>query len=81
MSGNTSPAGSSSVLEVTIGDYRGTTFHKAIFSTSGNKKANTSGQTPAWASHALWRDTAAVNQISILQTFKAGSVVSLYGRM
>jgi hypothetical protein len=82
MVADSAPTGTASLAEMTIGDYRGTTFHKEFSTTSNEKIANT-GTTALLVrlAQGTWRSTSAITQIAILQSLKAGSVVSLYGRM
>jgi hypothetical protein len=79
---DTSPAGTSSLAEIHIGDYRGTAFHKSFVGSNGEKTSNSaSAANMIQRFHqGVWRSTAAINQISVLTSCKAGSVLSLYGR-
>jgi hypothetical protein len=79
--GDSAPAGTSSVVEATIGDYRGTTFHKQLLGRSQEKKSNAANNYVNWMISMTWRSTAAITSINFLTSMKAGSVVSLYGRM
>lgn len=68
--------------ELTIYNYRDTTFHKACMGTSGVRLSGAASglfNTQTWAD---WRNTAAITSVTAFLesgNFAAGSVVSLYG--
>ena len=79
ISAATSTANLPGLVEATIGDYNGTTFHKVV---NGGSTAGGSGDTFTAKQGAIWRNTAAITSVVVLMvsTFVDGSVVSLYGR-
>lgn len=62
-------------------NYSNTTTHKSVINRTSNSESNTAGQ--GSTSLFLWRNTAAINQITILNSsninFTAGSKATLYG--
>ena len=80
----TAPSGFAGTSQITVVDYRGTTFHKDVMWDAGLKLANSSGNLYREIGAGFWRSTAAINAISVFPesgNFIAGTVVSLYGRM
>lgn len=68
--------------ELTIPDYRGTTFYKTLNTTYQDQRAASSGNF-FWASRAgVWRNTSAITRIDLTLAsgnFVSGSKFSLYG--
>jgi len=78
---DSAPAGTASLAEISIGGYRNATFHKSVIGRSNEKTANTGTNALIYRClQGTWRSMAAINQISFLESLKAGSVISLYGR-
>lgn len=79
------PSGYADFIELRIGDYKGTTFHK-----TGRKEGGTkinSGGASGWYyienGSFWWLSTAAITQIDVFPSangFVDGTVISLYGR-
>jgi hypothetical protein len=81
--GSTATAGSSAYIEMTIGDYRGTTFNKEVFVHEGWRSAATGTGVQVGIIAYNWADTSAVNRVDVIMasgSFATGTVVSLYGR-
>lgn len=77
-------SGSAGLVEATIGDYRGTTFHKITNGRSQWKTGTSAGNYTTQINSMTWRNTSAITSILVQLgsgNFDAGSVVSLYGRM
>jgi hypothetical protein len=65
-----------------IGDYRGVTFFKSFTGESGLTLGTSSFNTGTVKTGGAWRNTAAINSVTVLPTtgaFVDNSVVSLYG--
>ncbi len=82
ISGATAASGNGGIVEATVYDYRGTTFHKAVWFNGATKTADaTTGLFPRYGP-GFWRSTTAINRVDVTLAsgnFVAGSVVSLYG--
>lgn len=68
--------------KILIAFYADATLRKQISSLTGYSQGNTTGLTQARADTTHWRNTAAINRVTIVPaggTFRAGSIVSLYG--
>jgi len=75
-------SGIADMIEVTIGDYRGTTFQKAAMYRSTLKTTTAASGFYAERGSLWWRSTSAINQVDIFPSsngFVDGTVVSLYG--
>lgn len=75
-------AGLSGYGEITIPDYRGTTFQKCAFSTTFNKTGTSTGLMTARVVAYAWRSTAAITSITLTCSagnFAAGTKFTLYG--
>lgn len=76
-------ASASSMSEMTIYNYKDTTFHKAVSSRGGVRTGAAATNTFINETWGDWRNTAAVTSVTAFldaNNFVAGSVVSLYGR-
>lgn len=84
VAGATSTAAVSDLIMAHIGNYRGTTFQKAVIST-GTLKVSTSGNSIYNVTeNNWWRSTSAITRIDVFPVsggFVDNSVISLYGRM
>ena len=78
--GDTAPANYPSHLEAVVSNYAGTTFYKNVMAESREEKAASSTGLVEWIAAGTWKSTAAINQLAVLTSLKAGSIVSLYGR-
>jgi hypothetical protein len=77
-------SGVASALEITIYDYKGTTFQKAAHATQDHKVGTTTASLQVAEVSGFWRNTAAVTQIDLVLSagnYASGTVVSLYGRL
>ena len=85
LEGNTAVSGNAALTEMLIGDYRGTTYHKAILSASGVKLDQTTANNTYQARFAgWWRNTAAITSVVLSLdsgNFADNTVISLYGLM
>lgn len=82
VSAGTAPSGAVGVGEITIFDYRGTTFHKHGVAVTGWQEATTTGNTLSQRVAFDWRSTAAITAIDVSLAsgnYVSGSVFSLYG--
>jgi hypothetical protein len=68
------------VVEVLIPDYRGTTLNKMARGYGTYFTTTAASGAFHGITEAVWKSTAAINRIDVTDSFKAGSVVSLYGR-
>lgn len=79
--GTTNPATFSSVCEVSLPDYRSTTFYKEILSVfHGAYNGGTTARSGIYGT--AWKSTSAINRLSVSNSgnnFTAGSRFSLYG--
>lgn len=69
-------------IDVTIFDYRGTTFQKAAKAVNNVKFGTTTADLSTSVISGYWRSTAAVTRVDVILSagnFVSGSVVSLYG--
>lgn len=81
-SGGTAAAGDVGVGEVTIADYRNTTFNKSGVAVFQYKTSNASGNFNVRQNAISWRSNAAITSITVSVAsgnFVAGSKFSLYG--
>lgn len=81
---NSAAANYAGVVELFIGDYRGTAFFKAITWMGASFNGTGSGNRTLWIGDGLWRSTSAITRVDVSFSsgnFVDGSVVSLYGLM
>lgn len=79
--GSSVAAGIAATMSIFIPNYAGTTFNKSYTSTINHKGGVTSGTVLAGTWGGQWRNTAAINRITLVQTgsnFIAGSRVTVY---
>jgi len=78
-----SGSGIADAAEVTIYDYRGTTFHKSVATFNGLKTNITPTNIRGKYGRGWWRDTSAINSVKVQSSsgsnFVSGTVISLYG--
>jgi ABC-type amino acid transport substrate-binding protein len=77
----TAPAGAVGMLELTIPNYAGTTFHKACRTLNSWKHGTAAGSLFFRDCHGHWRSTSAINRITLAGAgnFIAGTRCTLYG--
>jgi len=78
------PASTSGGAELTVFDYRGTTFFKSGITQSAIKNLANIGNLFSESGGIWWANTAAINGVTVLLSggnFVNGSVVSLYGSL
>jgi hypothetical protein len=79
----TAPSGAAGVVEFMLPNYAGTTFHKAGTGTSGTNSETDTATVFAYASSCFWRDTSAINRVTIYcqssSNFVTGSRLTIYG--
>lgn len=81
---STGLADAAGLIEVLIGDYRGTTFFKATTGRATDPKDNVGGNFLIWILSGMWKSTSAINSVKVYPSagnFVDGTVVSLYGVM
>lgn len=69
-------------IEAMILNYTGTAFHKLITATSFESSTDASGSQNIESDGAVWKNTAAINRITVKPTsgnFVAGSRLTIYG--
>lgn len=77
----TASSGASSASIITIPNYSGAVFHKAVKVASGSKWGTSTGQQEDLELFVLWRNTAAVTSVTLFPTagaFVDGTVVDIY---
>lgn len=82
VAGGTAPAGLADPITIRIPNYRRTTFQKGATAQSGGKRGTATGDVFSNVVSGWWRNTAAINQVTILPdsgNWLAGSVAMLYG--
>ena len=75
-------AGLSGSIETSFPNYKGISFNKTLLSGSSHKTGTTTGKVILTRIAGFWRDSSAINQITIFpgtNNFAAGSIASLYG--
>lgn len=84
LAGSTAPANEASCAEIVVFGYARTVFQKCAHWRGTVKLANTSGNTYVAQGASYWRDTSAINRVTIYLTasnLDTGTVVSIYGRI
>lgn len=78
---NTAGANRSGQIRLHIAGHERTTFYKSVEGRSVDMNSTSgTGRSLVWEHSGLWRSTAAITSITAIGNFKAGTVLTLYGK-